>query len=411
VTSQRAEAAREWRSYPSLPIAAALGYATSVIHIYGLGPYIKPLSVEFGWSRAEVFAGLTIATIIQALLSIPVGMLVDRFGPRLLGVIGILMSAGAFALFSTATGSLGNWYMLWIVMAVATLPVQATVWTSAVASRFEASRGMAFAVTLCEASLAGFIFPWLGGTLIASLGVKAAFAAQAAIWVLIAFPVIFFFFKGAKDTPKMTTQNAAPSDRFDEGISFAKGLRSTIYLRLLIASLLFTFTIVALTLNFIPILSDRGFGDRSAAGIASIAGLASIAGRLGTGVLLDRFRASIVGSVIFLLPIAGCLILMTSGASVTGATLAALFIGLTLGAEVDVIVYLVTRHFGLKSFGALYGGLLAALSIGTATGPIAAAAIFDTFGDYTRFLWLTISFMVASSLALITLPRPAFAAA
>ncbi len=45
---------------------------------------------------------------------------------------------------------------------------------------------------------------------------------------------------------------------------------------------------------------------------------------------------------------------------------AARLIGLTQGAEVDVIVYLTTRYFGLASFGALYGGILTALSIGTA---------------------------------------------
>ena len=51
--------------------------------------------------------------------------------------------------------------VLLLVMAFAVLPVQATVWTSAVASRFAVSRGMALAVTLCGASLAQFLFPLL----------------------------------------------------------------------------------------------------------------------------------------------------------------------------------------------------------------------------------------------------------
>ncbi len=88
---------------------------------------------------------------------------------------------------------------------------------------------------------------------------------------------------------------------------------------------------------------------------------------------------------------------------------AAALIGLTLGAEVDVIVYLTTQHFGLKTFGGLYGGLLMALSVGTATGPLGASAIFDRFGNYAPFLWITLALMVGSSLALASLPRPAFA--
>jgi hypothetical protein len=69
-------------------------------------------------------------------------------------------------------------------------------------------------------------------------------------------------------------------------------------------------------------------------------------------------------------------------------------------------VYLTTRHFGLRSFGALYGGLLFAMSIGTALGPLAASQVFDLYGNYTGFLWLASGLMVLSSLSLATLPHP-----
>ena len=63
MTSSKSAAAAEWRSYFVVPIAAALGYSTSVIHIYGIGPYLEPLQTEFGWSRSQTAVGLTIATI------------------------------------------------------------------------------------------------------------------------------------------------------------------------------------------------------------------------------------------------------------------------------------------------------------------------------------------------------------
>jgi MFS family permease len=401
-------AAGEWQRYKMLPISAALGYATSVIHIYGLGPYIEPISQEFGWSRTQTTLGLTIQTLLGAVCAIPIGLLVDRVGPRRLGLAGVLLTSGAFALLGTATGDVGNWYFLWCVMALATLLVQGTIWTGAVATRFEASRGLAFAVTLCGASVAQAVFPFLGAKLIAAYGWKSAMAAQAGIWVAIAFPIIFFFFRGAHDRGGKNHDAPATERAELTGASFAEGLRSSIYLRLLLASLLFTFTIIALVVHFVPILSGRGIDKIEAAGLASLVGLFSIAGRLGTGLLLDRFRGSYVGAVAFLLPAIGCLLLMISGSSIAGAAVAAALIGLTLGAEVDVIVYLTTKHFGLKNFGALYGGLLAALSVGTALGPLGASAVFDTYGDYAPFLWITIAFMVASSVALASLPRPVF---
>jgi len=400
-------ASAEWRKYFMLPVAAGLGYATSVIHIYGLGPYIQPLTAEFGWTRTQATAGLTIATLIQAVCSVPIGMLVDRMGPRLLGVIGALLTVAAFALMSTATGEPANWYMLWAVMALATLPIQATIWTSAVASRFEASRGLAFAVTLCGAAVAASLFPYLATRLIAEVGWRTAFIAQAGIWVVCTWPVIFLCFRGAHDTREAKQAQAKASRPALAGAGFLEGLRSSIYLRLLLASLLFTFTIIALVVHFVPILTSYGLSALEAAEVAALIGLASIFGRLGTGMMLDRFPASFVGAGVFMLPVLGCAVLIATGGSPAGAMGAAVLIGLTLGAEVDVIVYLTTRHFGLKSFGALYGGLLAALSIGTALGPLGAARIFDTYGNYGPFLWVTIAFMAASSLALVSLPRPA----
>jgi len=400
-------AGAEWRKYFMLPVAAGLGYATSVIHIYGLGPYIQPLSAEFGWSRTETTVGLTIATLVQAVCSVPIGMLVDRIGPRLLAIIGSLLTVAAFALMSTATGEAANWYMLWGLMALATLPIQATVWTSAVASRFEASRGLAFAVTLCGAAIATSLFPYLATRLIAEVGWRTAFVAQAGIWVVCSYPLIFLFFRGARDSREARFAEARQGRPVLSGVGFFEGLRSSIYLRLLLASLLFTFTIIALVVHFVPILTSYGLTALDAASIAALIGLASIFGRLSTGMLLDRFPASFVGAGVFMLPVAGCAVLIATGGSPPGAMAAAVLIGLTLGAEIDVVVYLTTRHFGLKSFGALYGGLLGALSIGTALGPLGAARVFDAYGNYGPFLWVTIGFMAASSLALASLPHPA----
>jgi MFS family permease len=61
------------------------------------------------------------------------------------------------------------------------------------------------------------------------------------------------------------------------------------------------------------------------------------------------------------------------------------------------------RYFGLRSFGRLYGGLLVAVSIGTAIGPLVAGAIFDHLGNYSLFLMLAIACMAISATALLSL--------
>lgn len=402
-------AGAEWRAYPMLPIAAAFGYATSVIHIYGFGPYVVPVSTEFGWSRAMATAGISLATIVQAFFGILVGLAVDRFGPRPFALLGLVAVPVAFGLIGFATGTDLNWYLLWGILSICVLPVQATIWTSAVASRFTASRGLAFAVTLCGASIAATVFPLMGSYLIGEFGWRTAVGVQGGLWLLIAFPIIFIFFRSAFDREKgtKTQKGAKPVPRDLPGATLREGIFTSIYIRLFVACLLFTFTILALVVHFVPIMTDRGVDPVSAAGLAALIGIFSLIGRLTTGLLLDRFPASLVGAVVFLLPVGSCLILLLGADSYIGLGLAAILIGLTLGAEIDVVVYLLSHHFGLKNFGGLYGGLLAALSIGTASGPLAASAVFDRTGSYSPFLWGVLGFMAASSIAIGTLPHKA----
>ena len=398
----------EWRSFWFLPLAAALGYSTSVIHVYSIGPFIGPLQHEFAWSRAQISVGLTVSSFISAILCIPIGMLVDRVGPRRVGLVGVLVMSGAFALLGTTTGTPANWIVLWSVIALGTLFVQATVWTSAVASRFEASRGLAFAITLSGGSLSATVFPVLATWLIGAHGWRIAFAAMAGIWAGLVFPILFLFFRGSRDTKREETA-AAPSAPL-AGVTLSQGLRSPTLYKLLLASALFSFTTIGAVVHFVPILTDRGATPLAAAGVASLVGIFSIAGRLGTGVLLDRFPAHLIGAVAFLLPIIGSLLLLLDGANPINQSVAAAVIGLTVGSEVDVIAYLAARHFGLKNFGALYGAMVMALSLGTAFGPLAAGALVDRYGSYAPFLMLAMLLMAVSAAALISLgPTPSAA--
>lgn len=393
----------EWRSHPMLPVAAMFGYSVSVIHIYGINPYIVPVTTELGWTREQFTWAFSVAILFQAAMAIPTGILVDKIGSRRLGLAGVVITCLAFAGLSTATADLTRWYILWAIISLVALPVQATIWTSAVASRFTAARGLALAVTLCGASIAQFAMPPLATTLIGDHGWRTAFWMHGLIWLAVVLPMVFIWFRGAHDTPAKATA-ARPPER--KGMDFLDGLRSTSYLRLLIASLFFTFTVVALNFQFMPLLSDWGIPPDSAKWFASLIGLASIVGRLGIGWLIDRFDAARIGSVVFLLPVVSALLLLFGREFGATPAIVAILLGFTLGAEVDVIVYLTTRFFGLRNFGALYGGLLAALSIGTALGPLAASRVFDRTGSYDSFFWVAMGLALAASLALFTLPRP-----
>jgi MFS family permease len=393
----------EWRGFWPLPIAAGLGYATAVMYVYAMGPFIEPISREFDWSRAQISSGITIAAFFSAIFCVPIGMLVDRIGPRRVGLVGVVLMCGAVALLGTATGDESNWIMLWGILAFTTLWVQATVWTSAVTSRFEASRGLALAITLSGASVSATVFPILATWLIGSYGWRTAFMAMSGAWLALVFPFLLLFFRGAHDQVSAHRTTASDTVRALAGVSLSEGIRSPALYKLIMAGGFFAFTAIGIVVHFVPILTDSGTEPLAAAGVASLVGIFSIIGRLGTGVLLDRYPGHLVGAIAFLIPIPACALLLFDGANPLSQSVAAAIFGLTLGSEVDVIAYLAARYFGLKNFGALYGAMVMALSLGVAFGPLGAGAVFDHYGSYAPFLVLTTVLMGVSALALFSL--------
>jgi predicted MFS family arabinose efflux permease len=397
-------AVQEWRQFWPLPVTAALGCSTAGLVTFGLGPFIGSLQQEFGWSRASISAGVTILGLAGAVFGIPVGMLVDRIGPRRLALTGVLLMPAAIAMLGTATGSLTNWYALWVLVACAALFLQPTIWTSSIASRFDASLGFALAFTLAGHSFSAAILPVLATSLILALDWRSAFMAIGLIWVVAVFPLMFLFFRSAKDDVRKVEKGSRAASELP-GASFAEALRSAAFYKLILSSGFFAFTGMGTVVHFVPILTGYGASPLGAAGIASILGIFSFIGRLSTGLLLDRFSGRLVGAGAFALPVLACLLLLFYGTSPATQSVASALFGFAVGAEVDVIAYLVSKHFGLRKYGVIFGSVVAALAVGGALGPLAAGSAFDIYGGYTQFLMLAAVLMGVGSLAIGTLKR------
>lgn len=411
MTTAPKTATEEWRRYWWLPFIAAAGYTTSAMHSYGIGVFIVPLQEEFGWSRAFISMGLTIAGIGGILFGVPMGMLIDRFGPRRIGMIGVVVMCGAYALLGTATGTTANWIALWVVLALCNPWASVVSWTKAVASRFEHSRGLAFAITLSGAPVTTTFLPLVATAFTLAYGWRVGFAGVAAVWAVVVWPLVFLFFRSAHEDPARVAERkqAIAADGLP-GMGFAEALRGREFYQLLWASAFFAFTVTGTTVHFVPILTDSGAQPMQAAGIASIIGVAAFAGRVGMGVLLDRYPANMLGGLVCTLPAISCALLLWRGDDPMVQAVAAALLGLTVGGEIDVIAYLTTRQFGLRNYGTIYGAMTSSMNVGTATGALTAGAIFDAQGSYATFLFITIAAMLSSSIALGTINKAPFAA-
>jgi cyanate permease len=134
-------------------------------------------------------------------------------------------------------------------------------------------------------------------------------------------------------------------------------------------------------IHLVPLLTDRGLSAQSAALATSLGSGGALLGRVEAGYLLDRFFAPYLAVGFFCGSALGTFLLW-SGAVGSVAFVAAVLVGLGQGAELDILPYAVSRYFGLRAFGEIYGYTFAAVSLGAGVGPLLMGVGFDATGSY-----------------------------
>ena len=185
---------REWRQYGANVAPATLGMTLVAVHAYALGVMIEPLEKAFGWSRAEISAGPLVTSVVTLLLAVYGGKLVDRLGPRVVALFGVPFYAVALGMISLAGPSLWSWLAHYAVLAIALLSVYPSVWTAAIAQRFEANRGIAMAIVLSGTGIASAVVPYLAATLIEAYGWRGAYLGMGLLSFVGVFPLVVLMF-------------------------------------------------------------------------------------------------------------------------------------------------------------------------------------------------------------------------
>ena len=98
--------------------------------------------------------------------------------------------------------------------------------------------------------------------------------------------------------------------------------------------------------------------------------------------LADRIWAPLVACIFSLGPMIGCLLLLAPAPPFTVALLASVLIGLSQGAEIDIVAYLVARYFGMRHYSAIYGSTVMTMAFGAVVSQVGIGFLHDRFGDY-----------------------------
>lgn len=390
----------EWRQFGIIMPACLIGMVLLPIHSYTLGVMIGPLENEFGWSRSEISAGPLVTSLLTLLMAPVAGRALDRYGPRRFALIGIPLFAIALGLISTAGPNILSWLALYAVLAVAIMFIFPTVWTGAIAMRFNKNRGLAMAIALSGTGITSAIVPLAASGLLTEFGWRGAYIGLGLMSLIIAYPLVIFLF--ARDDAQV--HGAALARKPAREGSFSE-YRSRRFFLLAAAGLIYSIGATGIGVNAVPILIEEGFTLAGAAGIAGLIGIGTIVGRFVGGFLLDMFDGRLVAMVCGLFAMAASAVLLATNQSTLGASLACLLLGFAAGAEYDACAYLTTRYFPKRNFGAIFGVIGALAGAGSGFAPMIANAVYDVTGTYEPVLWGMLPLFIITSVLFLALGK------
>jgi predicted MFS family arabinose efflux permease len=403
MSTTREQARREWAASWRVPLISAIGIAVSVMPLYSLGALMPSIQAGTGWTRSQIASGPTFLSVVAVLCAPFMGIAIDRFGSRRIGLPGLAIFCLAVGSLSLVGPAIVTWWLAWTFVAIGYLFVKVTVWTAAVVTRFDRGRGLAIGVALSGTGLGSSSLPYIATLLQDSYGWRAAYVGMALGGAVLSLPFAWLYFYDASDERRRSSSGVVDRSKLP-GLAPREVFRSRRYLQMALATLLSAVASIGLVVHFVPIVREGGLSAYTAAATAAGIGISTIVGRLAAGFLLDRFSGPLLGFVSCALPMVSCCILLIDR-SVGSSIVAAVLIGLSAGAEIDVITYLVPRYFGVRHFGLLFGVLNSLLTLGLGVGPFLAGYMFDRFGNYDNVLLLAMPVFAASALLFGTLGR------
>lgn len=390
--------AEEWRENWTVGLAAFLALGLSQGAFQAVSSlFVLPLEAAFGWSRSQI-AYSHYALLAVAFIAPFFGRAVDRFGARPIMLGGMILSVAIYCGLASMNGSLALFYLLTGLSGVIGLSASGLTCSRVISQSFVRSRGFSLAVARSGLALSSAALPTILFAIIGHFGWRAGYLAEALLVLCVALPAVYLWIGRARGQQKAGP--VAPDPNLPSWLHLLRDRRVWF---LCIGAGLGYAPATAIMSQLQPLLVSKGMEAGPAAALVGMAGVASFIGALVTGSLVDRFWAPAVAFVFACGSAAGTVLLATHG-TVDGpmAGFAILLIGLGLGAEIDVVAYMVARYFGVQSFSTLYGMTVFFIALSGALGASLLGAAFDRDGNYdTALLVIAACFMTAGCVYLL----------
>ncbi len=339
--------------------------------------FLTPVQSGLAWSRAEVASVYSVLMMTFGLGGIITGLAHDRFGPRAIYSVGLLLLGGGYF----AASRLDSVWQFYVAIgvcgglgaaAIGMVPAQALIsrWfdRNLAAAMAFASTGLGFG-TLCLAPLSQVLidaFDWRG-----------ALEIIGGTIVVLAVAVILLPWQRISAGP------VRPSGSSD-GPSLLEAAKTRAFWALWGAFFATSVGMYAVSLQSVTYMIENGMDPLDAATAFGVAGGLSIVGMLVTGIAADRWDRRVIAVLSYGLSMIGLLALFLMPQLPVAAAILVFVtcFGLSLGVRSPIIATLSAQLFRGRGMASIYGSIQTGQGVGAAVGTWIAGVLFDATGSY-----------------------------
>lgn len=350
--------------------------------------FLKPLSAEFGWTRAAVSGAMSLAMGVSGVIGLVMGRLTDRFDVRI--VIGVAMVVGAACyMLLSRMQSLWQFYLYFglgggICIGSTYAPVSATV-----SKWFSRRRALALGIALMGISVGQMVLSPVAAHLIERNGWRTTYVVLGIIIVVCALPALFLL---GRRPPEMAALGQAGGPRDEaadgqtsssaEGMTIRQAARTAPFWMIMITGIAIASGFYIVAAHLVPAATDVGIAPTTAALILTVSSIAAVPGTIvGTWWLTDALGHR-WALLVLCAGQAVALFLLVPSSSLWAFYLLAALLGFCFSASTPVRQAMAPPLFGLRSIGAVLGFAYLAWSIGALVGPFLAGLIYDLTHSY-----------------------------
>ena len=334
--------------------------------------FLKPVSLEFGWSRGQTSFAYTVASFASAAFGVIWGQVADKYGTKWFGYIGaICMSLVLFALSSL--DSIIQFYLLYFLFGAMGSALLFSPLYANVGFWFRENPGLALGLAAAGGAIGQAFIPHLSGILIENSGWKSAYIDLAIIYILIALPISFLI----QESPWRIN---ARTNTVEEDTDFPLSEKEVVAW----ISFAVIFCCVCMSIpimHLVPLLTDKGFSLEFATSVLMLLMFCGAFGRIFGGMLGDYIGA-LPGYILMSLGQTVFVVWFPHLLSPSAIYLIAALFGFTYSGVMSSIL-VCTRIMVSAKYGARAMSLTSFFGwIGMGLGGFLGGYFFDIYGDY-----------------------------